>query len=379
MAATESTVTGGEEMLQANIRRHSTWVMAIVAITVVALASTAHAQKFNRIDLVANTSTHASINVDPNLINAWGMSRSSGSPWWISDNGTGLSTLYDGNGNIQGLVVRIPTPNNQGTSAPTGQVYNWTNGFPVATGKKAIFLFATEDGTIAAWNPGVDLNNAVLKVNNAGSAIYKGLTLAITSNGPYLYASNFKSGQVDVFDATFKPVHLGAGAFKLQNLNQDWAPFGIQNVGGNVVVTFAHRKVGSHDEDHGPGLGWVAIFDRQGKLLQVLEHGDWMNAPWGIAQSPGDFGAFSHRMLIGMFGDGTVHSFFTANGAWETPMLDANGHLLSIDGLWGLTFGNNAGAGSAIELYFTAGPNHESDGLLGKLVPVSTEQRGSSE
>jgi len=354
-------------------RNRPLWFALALAIAVTVFELPSEAQKYVRTDLVSDAN-------DPNLVNAWGMSRSSGSPWWISDNGTGLATLYDGAGVIQSLVVRIPTPSGQGTSAPTGQVFNYTTSFQLSSGKVAVFIFATEDGTIAGWNPTVNLNNAVLMVNNSNAAVYKGIALAQSSMGPRLYATNFQTGAVDVFDASFKPVLIRKGnSFRIPRLNKNWSPFGIQSVGGNLVVTFAHRAPGQHDEDHGPGLGWVGVFDTEGNLLQVLEHGDFDNAPWGIAMAPGDFGAFNHRLLIGNFGDGTIHAFNAVTGSHEGMMLDVNGIALSIDGLWGLSFGNNARAGSAIELYFTAGPNDEQNGLFGKLVPASGEQRGSNE
>jgi uncharacterized protein (TIGR03118 family) len=338
------------------------------------------AQKFTRIDLTADSSATSSTapNIDPNLINAWGMSRSSGSPWWISDNGTGLATLYDGTGAPQSLVVTIPAPGG-GTSAPTGQVFNATSGFEIAPGAKAIFIFVTEDGTISGWNPGVDATHAVIAVNNSGNAVYKGCALVQGTVGPYLYATNFQTGQVDVFDSKFKPVRFTGNPFHVPELGVDWAPFGIQNVGGNLVVTFAHRKRGQHDEDHGPGLGHVGVFTSAGKRISRLEDGPWMNAPWGIAMAPSDFGQFSHRLLIGQFGSGEIHAFNAVTGSWEAGMLDNNGAMLRIEGLWGLSFGNNAKAGSGLELYFTAGPNDESEGILGKLVPVSTDQRGNAE
>lgn len=356
-----------------NWRTHLARIAAALAVAAGFFAVPTQAQKYTRTDLVDNIK-------DPNLVNAWGMSRSSTSPWWISDNGTGLTTLYDGTGAIQPLVVTIPTPTGQGTSAPTGQVYNYTTGFQVAPGKQAIFIFATEDGTISGWNPQVNGTTAILTVNRAGSAEYKGIALATTASGPRLYASNFQTGQVDVFDANYKPVILhNAKAFHIPFLDENWAPFGIQSVGSNLVVTFAHRKPGQHDEDHGPGMGWVAIFDQQGNLLLTLEWGDFVNAPWGIAMAPGDFGTFSHRLLIGNFGDGWIHAYNTVSGKHEGYMLDANGAPIAIDGLWGLTFGNDAKSGSALSLYYTAGPNDESNGLFGNLVPVSTDQRGSTE
>jgi uncharacterized protein (TIGR03118 family) len=371
--------SGGRNMLSSS-RRASKWTVTILAAMVATFALPTQAQRFTRTDLTADSSATSSTapNIDPNLINAWGMSRSSGSPWWISDNGTGLATLYDGAGVPQSLVVTIPAPGG-GTSAPTGQVFNATSGFEIAPGAKAIFIFVTEDGTISGWNPGVDRTHAVIAVNNSGKAVYKGCALVQGTVGPYLYATNFQTGQVDVFDSKFKPVRFTGNPFSVPQLGVDWAPFGIQNVGGNLVVTFAHRKKGQHDEDHGPGLGHVGVFTSDGRRIARLQDGPWMNAPWGIAMAPSDFGQFNHRLLIGQFGSGEIHAFNAVTGMWEAGMLDQNGAMLSIDGLWGLTFGNNARSGSAIELYFTAGPKDESQGILGKLVPVSSEQRGSAE
>jgi uncharacterized protein (TIGR03118 family) len=170
-----------------------------------------------------------------------------------------------------------------------------------------------------------------------------------------------------------------SGGFLDPNLPANYAPFGIQNVGGNIIVTFAHRAPGSTDEDHGPGIGFVDVFDLNGKLLLRLQHGPHFNAPWGIAEAPGDFGVFSHRLLIGNFGDGTIHAFNEVSGKLEGTLLDTNGDALSIDGLWALSFGgDNAKSGLATELFFTAGPNDESDGLFGKIT-VSTGQRGNAE
>ncbi len=358
--------------------------LAAIVFTAVLLAgSDAMAQHFTRTDLTANNPNVANVpNIDPNLVNAWGMSRSSGSPWWISDNGTGLTTLYDANGVPQSLVVTIPLPKGQsGTSAPTGTVFNAFNGaFEVMPGQRSVFLFATEDGTIAGWNPNVNLMNAVVKVDNSASgAVYKGLAIAMTNGGPRLYTTNFISGQVEVYDAKFHRVNRNA-AFTDSRLPNSYSPFGIQNVGGNIIVTFAKHAPGEKDEIHGPGLGFVDVFDLNGNLLLRLQHTQALNAPWGIAQAPGDFGAFSHRLLIGNFGDGFIHAYNAVSGKLEGELLDTNGYPIWIDGLWALSFGGgNANSGLFNDLYFTAGPNDEGDGLLGKLSPVGSDQRGNSE
>ena len=356
------------------------------------------AQHYVRTDLTANSASVSAkaANIDANLLNAWGLSRATTSPWWISDNGAGVSTLYDGAGvpqlttTPQPLVVTIPLPAPDSssssatagegkTSTPTGIVFNYTSGFEVAPGKKAIFLFVTEDGTISGWNPMVKPTEAVIKVNRSGKAVYKGCTLVQTKFGVFLYVTNFKSGRIEVYDSMFQPVHAFGRGFRDNQLPHDFVPFNIQNIGGSIVVTFAKREPGSGDEEHGPGLGFVAIFDPFGRLIRRLDHGPFLNAPWGIALAPSDFGTFSHRLLIGNFGDGTIHAFNVVSGDFEGTLLDAGGQALNVDGLWALGFGSNGPSGSAIELYFTAGPNDENDGLFGKIVPDPAEQRGGDE
>jgi len=356
---------------------------AILFCLLVTLTSTlAVAQHFTRTNLTTNRSAvaPAAPNIDPNLVNAWGLSRSSRSPWWISDNGTGLATLYDGTGAAQSLVVTIPAPGNNGTSAPTGTAFNYDGQrFPVAPGKPAIFLFATEDGTISGWTPQVNLTSAVIKVNRAGKAVYKGLALASVPGGTFMYATNFQTAAVDVFNGFFNPVTLPAGAFQDSQVPAGYSPFNIQNVGGNLVVTFAKKEATGKDEEHGPGLGYVSVFDTNGKLLLRLQHGNFLNAPWGITLAPNDFGVFAHQYLIGNFGDGRIHAFNALTGAFTGTLLNTAGVPITIDGLWALGFGNNVNAGSATELFFTAGPNAESDGLFGKLTPAMAEGRGNTQ
>lgn len=344
------------------------------------LAGSAFGQHFNRTDLTSNQSGIAP-NMDPNLVNAWGLARSSGSPWWVSDNGKGLSTLYDGSGVPQSLVVTIPPPKGQeGPSAPTGAVFNFTSDFNLEPGLKAIFIFATEDGTISGWNPTLDLLNARRRIDHFGKAIYKGIALATPRQGSRIFVSNFMSGQVEVYNGKWQRVATSPTAFVDPTLPANYVPFGIQNVGGNIVVTFAHREPGSLDEDHGPGLGYVTIFNTNGEVVARLKHGDYFNAPWGIAMSGADFGAFSHRLLIGNFGDGQIHAFDPLTGNLAGTLLDSAGNPIWIDGLWALEFGGgNSNSGAASELFFTAGPDDESNGLFGKLAAVSNEQRGSSE
>ncbi|MDD5266909.1 MAG: TIGR03118 family protein [Methylococcales bacterium] len=367
----------------------------IVTLFAITFSVAGFGHQYTRTDLTADVAPTAK-HLDPNLVNAWGLSRSSASPWWISDNGTGLSTLYDLDGAPQTLVVTIPPPGKSGTSAPTGTVFNYTSEFMIqqqqgGTQAKAIFLFVTEDGTISGWNPKVNATNAVIAVNRSGKAIYKGCAIAQTRKGSRLYATNFQSGKVEVFDGAFNRIHLDEHAFRLDdhdfdkdassiNKNGSYVPFNIQNVGGNLVVTFAKKQAGAKDETAGKGLGRVVVFDVNGHKLLSLQHGPWMNAPWGIAMAPSDFGTFSHRLLIGNFGDGKINAFNPVSGHFVGSLLDANNkpNPLVIDGLWAISFGGgNLKSGALNELYFTAGPNDEANGLFGKLTAV--EQKGNSE
>lgn len=349
-------------------------------LLLVFVSTTLLAQHYTRVDLTTDSSAVApKAIVDPNLVNAWGLSRASFSPWWVSDNGTGLSTLYDLTGTPQSLVVTIPPGKGQtGPSAPTGTVYNYTTGFEVAAGKPAIFLFVTENGTIAGWNPGVNPVVAVTKKDRSTVASYKGCAIAMTASGPRLYATNFKSGRVEVFNSSFG--FVTDAAFKDPSLPSNYVPFNIQNVGGNLVVTFAHRSPGEEDEDHGAGIGFVGIFDPSGRLLARLEHGPWMNAPWGVTMAPADFGVFSHRLLVGNFGNGVINAFNPVTGAFVGPLLNPNGLPIHVHGLWAISFAaGNERSGLANDLYFTAGPNDENDGLFGKISPIAAEQRGNTE
>jgi uncharacterized protein (TIGR03118 family) len=369
------------------VPRSLNFVASLFAVVVFLFTSTSVGQHYTRTDLTADiaATSPTAPNLDPNLVNAWGLARGSATPFWVSDNGTGLATLYNGAGVRQALVVKIPTVDGTGTSAPTGAVFNFSKGFEVgAAGTAALFIFCTEDGTIAAWNPNVDRNNAVLKVKRGGKAVYKGCALAQTSSGIFLYATNFLTSRVEVFDSSFglaRTLDLSFGNDDNQGNNGNgFAPFGIQNVGGNLVVTFAKKTPGSNDEQHGPGLGAVAIFDANGHLLNRLQRGNFLNAPWGITMAPSDFGPFNHRLLIGNFGDGTINAFNVVSGKFEGKLLAPDGTPLTVDGLWALSFGGNgANNGSATELFFTAGPNDESDGLFGKITATPAEQRGNAQ
>ncbi len=383
-----------------------------------ALASPAFAQHYTQVNLVANTSGVAPV-TDPNLVNPWGLSRSSGSPWWISDNGTGLSTLYNGAGSIVPLVVTIPKadPNSKTFPAgtPTGTIANGSaTDFLLAKGAPAAFLFSTIDGTISGWNPAVGIaaggsppsTHAVVVFKATDGSSYTGLTSATINGKRYLYAANFTKGRVDAFDSAFHKVTLGHPdrddrdrdndrgrdndndrAFNDERLPRDFVPFNVQAIGNDIVVTFVLHQEGKPFETDGEGLGYVDIFSSSGKLLQRLQHGNWLNAPWGVALAPLDFGAYSHDLLIGQFAGGsttefggTIAAYDLATGEFVGLVKDSTGNNLSIGGLWAISPANSASSGSydataapASELYFTAGPDHGAGGLFGYLKPAATE------
>jgi uncharacterized protein (TIGR03118 family) len=303
---------------------------------------------------------------DKNLVNGWGIAFGPGSaPAWVADNGTGKSTLYDGNGKKLPLVVTIP----QG--APTGIVFNGTSGFAVGKGKKrgpAAFIFDSEAGVISGWSLTADMNNAIAAFTAKDGAIYKGLAL-VTSGQPRLYATDFHNGKVDVLDESF---HLAKapGGFTDPNLPNHFAPFGIREVDGKLIITFAKQDADRHDDLHGPGLGFVDQFDTQGHLLMRLVSHGALNAPWGIALAPADFGPAGGNLLIGNFGDGRIHAYDPVTGAFRGT-LKHESEPVKIDGLWGITFGNGVATQPADTLFFAAGPADESHGQYGRIDVVS--------
>jgi uncharacterized protein (TIGR03118 family) len=311
---------------------------------------------------------------DANLKNPWGIAASSSSPFWVADNATGVSTLYNGSGVPQSLVVTVPTPAS-GTppSAPTGIVFNGTTSFVVSSGSNsgaALFLFDTEDGTISGWNPNVDATHAIREVDNSATgAVYKGLALGSNASGNLLFAANFNAGTIDVYDTNFHKVTM---TFNDPTLPAGFAPFGIRNIGGNLYVTYAKQDTDKHDDVAGPGNGFIDVFDTNGNLVRRLVSGGVLNSPWGLALAPSNFGVFSNDLIVGNFGDGLINAFDPTTGASLGQVIDVHGNAVHIDGLWGLSFGNGGNAGSTNTLFFTAGINGERNGLFGSLQPSVT-------
>lgn len=337
---------------------------------------------------------------DAVLQNAWGVAFTPGaSPFWIADNATGCSTLYDGAGVAQPvtpkpLQVKIPLPGNNVPStacmpvtsnnppkptpaAPTGMVWNPTATFLVpGTTIAAAFIWATEDGTISAWAPTLqDTSHAVEAVNNSPNAVYKGLVFGTNIHGVFLYATDFRGGKIDVFAGNGSTGFRTAtsteipGSFSDPSLPAGFAPFGIQNINGNLFVTYALQNGARHDDVAGPGNGFVNVYDTDGNLLQRFASRRPLNSPWGVTRASFAFGRFSGDVLVGNFGDGQINAF-DSDGNFRGTLRDGRGKPIAIDGLWTLTLGGGRNSNSDT-LYFTAGPNGEADGLFGTITPAA--------
>jgi uncharacterized protein (TIGR03118 family) len=311
----------------------------------------------------------AAAQVDPHLVNAWGLVASPSTPWWVSNNGTSSSTLYDGTGALLPLVVAVP-------GAPTGVVFNGGSGFVVSDGTNsgpATFIFATDSGVISGWNrtvPPPTATQALTGIDRSGvGAIYKGLAIASTAAGDRLFATDFHNGRVDIFDSSFNLVSTPA-AFVDKKIPRRYAPFGIQNINGSIFVTYARQDKAKVNNVPGAARGFVDMFDPSGNLMGRVATRGALNAPWGLALAPSDFGNFSDDLLVGNFGDGMIHAYHQQpNGRWKLrgPLRQPNGKVIKINGLWALSFGNGGPAGPTNTLYFTAGPNRGAHGLFGSI------------
>ncbi len=304
---------------------------------------------------------------DPHLVNPWGIAASSTSPFWISDNHTGVSTLYNGAGQPfpvgSPLVVTIPG------GSPTGAVFN-----PISTAFNGdVFLFVSEDGTISGWRGALGTSAETLQ---AGSSVnvYKGTTEATIGGNTYLYTANFRAGTIDVLKGTAGAPNL-AGNFTDPNLPSGYAPFNIQNINGMLYVTYALQDAAKQDDVAGAGHGFVDVYDTNGNLIKRLISDGPLNSPWGMALAPAGFGEFSDDLLIGNFGDGIINAFDPVTGNLLGTLHDGTGNPLTIEGLWGLRFGNDGPSGFNPDfLYFTAGISDggsvEDHGLFGSIRPV---------
>jgi uncharacterized protein (TIGR03118 family) len=344
------------------------YAAAAVAVSAALVAGTAAAGVKEDVFFVQNLvgdTAGAAPATDAALVNGWGLSAGPTTPWWVSDNGTNNSTLYNGSGAKQALTVSVP-------GAPTGTVFNGVaTDFVVSQGGKsgaARFLFATEGGQILGWSPAVNAATAIPGVDNsAKGAVYKGLTTV----GDRLYATDFHNGRVDVFDKSFAPVSL---PFTDSKLPKGYAPFGIQAIGTSIFVTYAKQDAAKKDDVPGGGAGYVDQFTLDGQLVARVASGGRKNAPpnapWGLAMAPSSFGVFSGDLLIGNFGNGRISAYQDRGGGkwvYKGQLRHGDGTLVEIDGLWAIAFGNGSAGGPTTSLYFAAGPSGESHVLFGSI------------
>ena len=333
---------------------------ALCALTLSTLASTVRADSYSWQNFQSDIPGVAA-HTDPNLVNPWGMAASSGGTIWVSNNGTGTSTLYSQAGTANSLIVTIPTAaRNKGTGNPTGVVFNGTPFFKVTkngNSQPARFIFVSEDGSISGWNPALDQMHAIIAVDNGTNkgtnrAIYKAATLGVANGHNFLYVNNFHSGRVETYDENF---HLAAGfPFADPNLPAGYAPFGIRNFNNEIFVTFAQQDAKGEDEVAGPGNGFVDVFSTSGVFLRRLVSNGNLNAPWGLALVEGD------ELWVGNFGDGKINNYDPVTGAFLGTISQADGTPLQFDGLWDmLVLGNG--------VYFTAGIADEEHGLFGLI------------
>ena len=373
--------------------------LSFVSACVLASPAALLAQQYQQTNLVSDLGTLGAQTVDPKLKNPWGIARGpSGNPWWVSDERSGVATLYNANGRpanplnpgANGLVVTIPPsvpPPAVGT--PTGVVFNGsTNDFRVAPPGVAqtFFLFVSLDGSISGWDPAANPTTAITEVST--KSVFTGATIAQIGNERFLYVADLKDAKIKVYDSNFKEVEIGErhfeydmgfdddneGAFEDQELPRGFAPFNIQNIGGDLYVAYAKQDQTKTFVTSGTGLGFVDVFSPRGRLLMRLEHGNWFNAPWGLTLAPSDFGTFSHRILVGQFGSGEILAFNAVTGRFQGKLRDQNNRSIALKGLWGLAFGaGDQTSGPANTLFFNQGLNGGNDGLFGKLTPIAAD------
>ena len=354
----------------------STSLLAVFGAGLLGLpnASAFAADAFTVKNLVSDGSVPAA-HIDPALINPWGISYGPTGPFWVSDNNSGVSTLYNTSGTKLGLTVGIPSPGGAAGGTATGQVFNGAGGFTVSGGGKSgssLFLFATEDGTISGWSPSVDFTHAIVGVDRStvglgGGAVYKGLAIGAVGGSSLLYAANFRSGQVEMFDSHFNLL----STFTDPNVAAGYAPFNVQNLGGTLYVTYALQDSTKHDDVAGAGNGYVDAFNLDGTFnRRIVSLGGQIDSPWGLDIAPAGFRSFAGDLLVGNFGDGTISAFDPISGAFKGKLLGADGNPIVEGDLWGLINGNGGAGGDPNSVYFTAGLVDEAHGLFGSITAI---------
>jgi uncharacterized protein (TIGR03118 family) len=361
-------------------------VPATVATAAVVPSGTAPAftakNDFHQTNLISNRTDQGAQVVDPNLQNPWGLALGPTTPLWVADNNAGAATVYSvnvGGTMAQKVKLTVTLPGGRASTgdgaSPTGEVFNPTSGFVVtskAGSGPGLFIFSAEAGQISAWSPVADpivagASTAQVEFSSR-TAVYKGLAIASTRHGTFLYASNFHDGTVDVFNSKFHLVHL-RGNFRDRSLPAGYAPFGIQEIHGFIYVTYALQNAAKHDDVSGPGHGFIDIFTKDGFLVKRLVSRGDLNSPWGLAVAPDGFGPFQGKLLVGNFGDGLIHAYGLFSGQRFGPLRNEHGRPIQIDDLWGLHVGT-AMTGGTRTLLFSAGINDEKDGLVGSINPV---------
>lgn len=317
---------------------------------------------FQITNLVSDQAAAGAATTDANLVNPWGLAYGPATDFWVANQATATTTAYDGLGHMPAspLVVSSPSLAGHTMGGPTGVVYNGSAGF---MGDQ--FILASLDGCLCGWSAGTTTTRRV--DSSASSAVYTGLAIGTSGASTYLYAANFTGGTIDVFDSAYAPVSLGASALVDPTLPADFAPFNVQALGGKLYVTYAKRAPAALRETAGAGLGYVSLFNLDGSFVRRVASAGALNAPWGLALAPATFGPFGGALLVGNFGDGRITAFDAATGAQLGQLSNASSVPLAIGGLWGLAFGNDAGAGKSTQLYVTAGPQGETHGLFATI------------
>jgi uncharacterized protein (TIGR03118 family) len=358
------------------MHRHRYWrrLATVIGLTVAAAASLGGGSAaasdmphgFRQINLVSDIPGKAQI-TDSSLVNPWGLAFGPTTPLWAADNGTDVATLYAG-GVGSTPVSKVPLTFAVPQGAPTGQVFNGTNGFKLRVGDMRVpsrFIVDSEAGVISAWTLTDPVQMHFRQKLVLPDAVFKGLAIGFFHRHPALYATDFEGGSVDVIDSHFHMLST-PGVFRDPMVPMNYHPFGIETIGNRVVVTYAKTQAGSDDEAHGPGFGFVAAFTQNGRLVKHLVSHGALNAPWGLARAPMGFGRVGGDLLVGNFGNGRINAYDMQTGMWEGTLRRPSGRAVAIHGLWALKFGNGV-AGGPRDLLFSAGLDDESHGLLGEL------------
>jgi uncharacterized protein (TIGR03118 family) len=339
-------------------------LLAVVLASTTFMATGLYAARnfYQVTNLVSDSSAIPAARNDASLINPWGIAFSTNGFACVAENGTGFATFYNGAGVPQGSTIT-------GLGAPTGVIFNDTADFDI-TGDldsgPATFLFATENGTIFGWAPGISSGNAAVLAVNTPGAVYKGISQTFNGTNHFLLAADFSGAKIDVFNTTFGPAVL-PGSFVDPNIPAGYAPFGIQNINGDIYVTYALQDSAKHDDVKGRGHGFVSVFDANGNFVARVVTRGKLNSPWGVAVSPASFGEFGNHLLVGNFGDGKINAYDLRTGRFKGSLEQSNGTPIVIDGLWGIRFGNGLHNQPTNALFFASGPGDEAHGLFGMI------------